>query len=85
MVHYDNEVLKELTLNKSYTERELRIFIVSNKNICIISDSSTFNDYGNRLFTVTDISNSYIHNSKDGSFLINPPKQVIYTVALKLR
>lgn len=66
MSYYEDEILRELTINEKYTEKQLAIFVVENIDVIVISKSSRqFIDYSKKEHQVIDIIEGYIHKGEN--------------------
>ena len=83
MGYIQSEVPKELIKGKEYTERQLMLYVINNRHESVLSQSvARFSDYSDRLLTVIDVCEGYLHTG-NGSTTYNIPssKSKIYIVS----
>ena len=82
MGYFEHEILNELNIGESYTQRQLRIFIVENCDVVLISKSCTrFEDNSSERLKVLDIIEGYQHKvSESHCYSLPSLKNKIYIV-----
>ena len=82
MAYYEDEILHDLNIGESYTQRQLVIFVVENENIAVVSRScSQFADYSDSKHRVIDIIEGYEHKGdRQRTYYIPSATTKIYIV-----
>lgn len=80
MSYVDHEILSELVKGEIYTERELLIFLLENRNSKIISkNSAEFNIKSMNKHKIFEIFEGYVYeNEKLGKYKITNEKSRVY-------
>lgn len=75
MSYYEDEILHELSIGKTYTEKQLRIFIIENTNVAVISKSyRCLMDSTQNTHIVIDIIDGYEHKGDKRTYYIPSTK-----------
>jgi hypothetical protein len=82
MAYLEEEIVKELVVGTIYTEREISSLVAFKHGVIVLcSDTSDFHPDNREIkYIVTNKSDTYIHENKDGSYHINPNKKTVYNV-----
>lgn len=80
MGHYlESKVPPKLEIGKSYTERQLLLFIIENEDSIILSDSAeVFDEWSTKEHVLKEVKEEYIHYSEAETYIINEEKYKIY-------
>lgn len=77
MVYCTSEILENLEIGKSYSSRQLQIFLFNNENTTILSKScSQFLDWQDKLIKVLDIVEGYPHTADVRTNCYNIPNGI---------
>jgi hypothetical protein len=82
VAYYEDEILHELNLGEKYTAKQLKIFVVENKNTTVISKTCNhFVEYSTRMHTVLEIIEGFEHKGEHQStYHVPSSKTKIYIV-----
>ena len=68
-IYSESEVPKKLEVGKTYTEKELLIFTIENKDSVILSeDRKVLNDWSTEKHTIKNIFKAYPHTSVGNAY-----------------
>ncbi|MBD5798601.1 MULTISPECIES: hypothetical protein [Bacillus] len=82
MVYCDDEILKELTVGKIYSERQISSLLHTDrtKSLVLCDSVSRFGDSETERFQVMGKYETYIHKNEDYSYHIPSRKTMVYVI-----
>jgi hypothetical protein len=79
--YFEDDVPEKLEIGKSYTEKELLIFVVENEDSVILcEDISMLNECSTRKHTVKNIIKAYPHYSTGKTYQIISKQKTYYVI-----
>lgn len=80
--YYESEILKELEVGEIYSERDIRGFISSKRDVTILCPNTWQFDSNNRYtkYKVLDMFKTYLHQKVNGNYKINTDEKTVYKI-----
>jgi hypothetical protein len=79
MSYSESEIPEKLEEGKIYKGKQIKIFLIENPNIIIISEND-LNILDNKNYRIEEIKKGYIHDQKDRVYQIPSIEKTIYII-----